>query len=96
MIHVTHERGPLDGGGNDVSLAAPRTPLRLFYAKAPAGVPNAAITTSGHMLVGYDQPPERDWPGQVEYTLDRERSELRQHRTYDDMEEGTAVFVFVE
>lgn len=81
------------GDANDVGLAARRVPGRLFYAPAPQGVP--AVSASGYFLVGYDDAPERDWPGQVEYVLARERSTLRPHAQHGDegMEEGTAVYV---
>lgn len=87
---ATHIFGPL--ADCDVSMSAPRTPGRLFYAPAPDGVPGP-FRVNNYLLVGYDQPPEDPWPGQVEYVLDRDRSELRPHPQYDGMEEGTAVYV---
>lgn len=89
MFRATHCGGPLDG--NDVDMSARTVPVRLFYAPAPDGVPDH-VTASGYMLVGYDQAPEASWPGQVEYALDPDASELRPHHAYDDMQEGTAVF----
>lgn len=92
MFRATHIFGPLSGEENDVSMTAPSVPGRLFYAPAPPGVPGHALV-AGYLLVGYDQAPETPWEGQVEYWLDRERSLLRPHAQYADMEEGTAVYV---
>lgn len=92
MFRATHIFGPLSGEENDVSMAAPRVPGRLFYAPAPGGLPGHALV-AGYLLVGYDQPPETPWPGQVEYVLDRERSRLREHSRHEEMEEGVAVYV---
>ena len=97
MFLARHHEGPL--AAEDVSMAAPKIPHRLFYAPVPPGT-LAPATTNGYMLVSYDQPPERDWEGQVEYVLDRDRSELRPHASRDyaaaGMEEGTAVYVPAE
>jgi hypothetical protein len=91
MLVCMHRGGPLDGEG--VSLTAPHTPERLFYAPAPPGTP--AITASGHIIVGYDLLPA-PWPGVAKYVLDRDGSELRAHDQYEGMEQGTAVYVLEE
>jgi hypothetical protein len=90
MLRVTHIFGPM--AETDVSMATPRTPERIFYAPAPTGVP--APFPNGYMQVGWNEiAPHEAWPGQVEYVLDRERSNLRPHQEYEDMEEGLAVYV---
>jgi hypothetical protein len=92
MMALTHIGGPLEGEA--LSIAAPATPRRLFYAPAPDGVPSP-FQQAGYILVGYDQAPVKPWPGQVEYRLDRELSELHPHPEYDGMEQGTAAYVVV-
>lgn len=93
MFVARHLEGPLDA--EDVMMAAPAVPRRLFYAPAPA--PGIPMTTAGYVLVSYDEEPEAPWEGQVEYVLDRERSQLGPHgqRDYAEagMEVGTAVYV---
>lgn len=93
MFRAVHVRGPLAGEDNDVGMSAPYVPERLWYAPAPAGVHTP--TPAGYMLVGWDRAPELAWPGQVEYALDREHSQLYPHERYEDMREGTAVYVLV-
>jgi hypothetical protein len=94
MFVARHLGGPMGGRDGDMSITAPRTPERLFYAPVPPGV--RAPSSKGYMLVGYDQPPERAWAGQVEYQLDRDASELAPHPEYDEMQTGVAVYVIVE
>lgn len=78
------------GPENDVLMAARTVPGRLYYAPAP--VPAAAVSKAGYFLLAYDQDPG-PFPELVVYALDRERSRLRPHHAYDDMEEGQAVYV---
>jgi hypothetical protein len=94
MLRATHVGGPMDGAANDVSLAAPATPERIYYAPAGAGMPG--VTPNGYLIVGYERSPPGPWRGMVAYALDRERSELRPHPQYDGMEQGTAVYVLDE
>lgn len=93
MIKVEHEGGPLDRCS--LSIATKVTPTRLHYALAPPGV--APVTPSGHLLVAADDTPMMmsGLPGEVEYALDRERSALREHDHYPEMEQGTALYVHV-
>lgn len=91
MFRAEHIGGPLDG--EQVSLTAPRVPELLYYASAPPGM--SAITSSGHILVGYDT-LDAYWPGVSEYQLDRASSDLRPHPEYEGMELGTAVYVLVD
>ena len=81
----------MTGPENDVSIAATSVPDVLYYAPAPRDAPN--LTPAGYLLVGYNQPPELPWDGQVRYALDREASDLRPHPEYEGMEEGQAVYV---
>jgi len=87
--------GPLKG--KYIDMAAPHTPERLFFAPAPGDVGEHFITANNYLTVGYDDPPYPPWPGQIEYRLDREQSELRAHGSRDfaagGMEEGRAVYV---
>lgn len=91
MFRATHIFGPMQG--TDVSVAAPRTPQRVWYAPCP--VTDHAPFPNGYMQVGWDLAPDHPWPGQVEYVLDRDRSDLRPHALYGDegMEEGVAVYM---
>ena len=61
-------------------------------ARAPASVPEH-FAPNGWMLVSYDQRPEAAWPDQVEYVVDRTRSVLEPHPTYEHQETGQAVYV---
>lgn len=81
------------GKANDVAMSAPRTPERMSYAPCPLV---QAPFPCGYMAVDYDGvagTAENPWPGQVNYVLDRDASDLRPHREYPDMEEGVAVYV---
>lgn len=95
MFVATHVEGPM--ASCDVSMAAPRTPERIFYAPVPKGVAGP-FGSSGYLVVDYDRAPDVPWPGQVEYRLDRESSQLEPHPQYGDegMETGVAVYVLVE
>lgn len=89
MFRARHIGGPLDGDGNDVALAAPVTPSTLIYAPC-AG---STVTKAGYVIVGFDGNPATYGPGAVRYVIDRDLSDLRQHDTYPEMEEGVAVYV---
>jgi hypothetical protein len=100
MFRATHLDGPLVGTENDMSMAAPRVPERLFYAPAPDAYRGPQLRGAGYILVGWDQEPEFPWPRQVEYRLVRERSELEPHPQLDyaeaGMEQGLAVYRFAD
>lgn len=80
----------MDGEANNTYMAAPRVPQRISYAPCPTEHPPFP---NGYMGVAYDWHNEPPWPGQVNYVLDREASDLRPHSVYEEMEEGTAVYV---
>lgn len=93
MFRATHIFGPMAGEANDVSFAAPHVPERLSYAPAPQGI--SPVTPNGYMLVDVDGATgarEHPWPGQIEYVLDRQRSQLKPHPEYEGMETGMAVY----
>jgi hypothetical protein len=73
VFTARHVGGPLDGLVS--KFAAPRIPWRLYYVPAPAGRLSPG-TLSGFMLVGWDDPPEARWPGQLTYVVDEGASEL--------------------
>lgn len=89
MFRAVFLNGPLEGAA-DVDISAPSVPERLFFTPAPAEL--EWTIAKGHLLVGYDQAPETPWPGQLEYRLDRGRSELRAHSMYEGQEEGLACY----
>lgn len=97
MFVASHLDGPLASPEGNVSIAAPRVPERLYYAPTPAQMPGVVC---GYILVGYNEPPERPWPGQIEYALNREASTLVPHAILDyaesGMEQGCAVYELVE
>lgn len=95
MFRATPLDGPL--AGKWIDMAGPHVPTRLFFAPAPGAIPEHFVTANGYMTVGFDEAPEPPWPGQVEYRLDRERSELRPHGQYEgSMEEGVAAYVVAD
>lgn len=87
--------GPMDG--QEMEMAAPHIPERLYYAPSPYGV--AAVSPNGYMLVDVDGRAgslDHPWPKQIAYRLDREQSNLHPHDLYKRMEVGTAVYTYVE
>jgi len=85
--------GPL--GGVQFAIGARNTPDLIYVAPTPEGV--TGPIDGEWMLVGTDLiPPEHPWPGQIAYELDRIASLLRPHPTYEGMEEGTAIYAWVD
>lgn len=84
----------MEGEGNDVAVSAMRVPGRMSYAPCPFERPPFP---NGYMTVDYDDATgtsDRPWPGQIDYELDHERSELDVDD--DGHPAGTAVYVLVE
>lgn len=82
MIRMRFTGGVFDGA--QLALAAPYTPEIVWLAESP----DSQIPA---LLVGTERmPPGPLFTSAVEYRLDRDASDLRDHPTYDGMEIGDA------
>ena len=89
---ATFEGGPRNGPRPRTFMAA-SVPERMWFAPERRIVDRKTVTHDGWMLVGTapgPEPPEEPWPGQIEFVLDPDRSNLRP--SGEDW--GTAVYVF--
>jgi hypothetical protein len=88
---ATFEDGPRNGPQSGAFMAA-SVPERMWFAPERRIVDRKTVTHDGWMLVGTapGAEPEEPWPGQIEFVLDPERSNLG--ASGEDW--GTAVYVF--
>ena len=89
---ATFEDGPQNGPQRRTFMAA-SVPERMWFAPERRLVDREAITHDGWMLVGTapDREPAEPWPGQIEFVLDPERSDIK-----DGEDWGNVVYVHVE
>ena len=91
---ATFEDGPRNGPRPRMFVAA-SVPERMWFAPERRIVDRKSVTHDGWMLVGTApgaEPPEEPWPGQIEFVLDPDRSDLG--ASGEDW--GTAVYVFAD
>lgn len=93
MIHVFLVEGPL--GGEQFGIAAKHVPDLVYVARTPDGI--AGPIADEWMIVGTDtSPPFHPFEGQVTYGLDRTASLLSPHEVHRDMEQGIAIYAWVD
>ena len=88
------EDGPKNGPRPRTFMAS-SLPERIWFAPERRIVDRKTVTHDGWMLVGTApgaEPPEEPWPGQIEFVLDPERSNLNLGAPGDNW--STAVYVF--
>ena len=91
---ATFEDGPKNGPRPRAFMAT-SVPERMWFAPERRIVDRTKVTHDGWMLVGTAPGREPEpWPGQVEYVLDPERSNIEPGVPGQDW--GTAVYVHVE
>jgi hypothetical protein len=92
---ATFEDGPKNGPQPRTFVAA-SVPERMWFAPERRIVDRKTVTHDGWMLVGTAPGPEpaEAWPGQIEFVLDPERSNITVGARGEDW--GTAVYVHVE
>lgn len=89
---ATFEGGPRNGPRPRTFMES-SVPERMCFAPERRIVDRTTVTHDGWMLVGTApgaEPPEGAWPGQIEFVLDPDRSNLR--ASAEDW--GTAVYVY--
>ena len=89
---ATFEEGPKNGPQRRTFMAA-SVPARMWFAPERRVVDRKMVTHDGWMLVGTapGREPDEPWPGQIEFVLDPERSNINPEEDW-----GTAVYVHVE
>jgi hypothetical protein len=89
---ATFENGPKNGPQRRPFMAA-SVPERMWFAPERRVVDRKTVTHDGWMLVGAAPggEPAEPWPGQIEFVLDAERSNINPGEDW-----GTAVYVYVE
>jgi hypothetical protein len=89
---ATFEGGPKNGPRQRAFTAA-SLPERIWFAPERRAVDRRAVVHDGWMLTGAapGHEPAQDWPGQIEFVLDPERSTLDPDEAW-----GTAVYLHVE
>lgn len=92
---ATFEDGPKNGPQPRTFMAA-SVPERMWFAPERRVVDRKTVTHDGWMLVGTapGAEPAEPWPGQVEFVLDSDRSNIDVGAPGEDW--GTAVYVHVE
>jgi hypothetical protein len=91
---ATFEDGPKNGPRPRTFMAT-SVPERMWFAPERRIVDRKTLTHDGWMLVGTApgaEPRPEPWPGQIEFVLDPERSDVNLGAPGDDW--GTAVYVF--
>jgi hypothetical protein len=90
---ATFEDGPKNGPRPRTFMAA-SVPERMWFAPERRIVDRKTVTHDGWMLVGTapGRGPAEPWPGQLEFVLDPERSNVNLGAPREDW--GTAVYVF--
>ena len=91
---ATFEDGPKNGPRPRTFMAT-SVPERMWFAPERRIVDRKTVTHDGWMLVGTApgaEPRAEPWPGQIEFVLDPERSNVNLGAPWEDW--GTAVYVF--
>jgi hypothetical protein len=91
---ATFEGGPKNGPRPRTFMAT-SVPERMWFAPERRIVDRKMVTHDGWMLVGTApgaEPGAEPWPGQIEFVLDLERSNVNLGAPGEDW--GTAVYVF--
>ena len=88
---ATFEGGPKNGPQRRPFMAT-SVPERMWFAPERRVVDRKMVTHDGWMLVGTAPggEPAEPWPGQIEFVLDPERSNIDSGEDW-----GTAVYVYV-
>lgn len=74
--------------GCKLNVAAPYVPTKLYVVKAPPPATQLEV-----LIVGTERTaPGPMFPDAIEYTLDREASNLRDHPEFEGMEIGDAEY----